>query len=108
MRKLVAKCKGEATLDIGPGMANWTPATGRVGVGVMVVVLVGRYTGVALKSEVLVALGVGLEVEVWSNARGVEVFPPGAIFAGGVEVGEAGGKSAGVLALVGVAAGVSV
>jgi hypothetical protein len=68
----------------------------------MVGVRVGRGVEVALRSAVLVALGAGLEVEVCSNARGVGLSPTVGVFPCGVEVGEAGGKSAGVLALVGV------
>ena len=45
----------------------------------------------------LVRVGSGLEVEVWSSARGVGLSPTVGEFGGGVEVGEMGGKSAGVL-----------
>jgi hypothetical protein len=93
---------------MGPGMTNWTRATGRVGVGVMVGVRVGRYTGDALKSTVLVVLGVAARVEVWLSARGVELAPSVGELGDGVEVGDLEGKSAGVLPLVGVAVGVEV
>jgi hypothetical protein len=62
LRRLAITCRGEATLDIGPGSTNITPALGMGGVRVMVGVRVARREGVGVRATVLVALGAGLLV----------------------------------------------
>ncbi len=62
---------GETTLDIGPGSLIWTPATGRVGVAVIVGVCVARRLGVTLWVMVLVALGRDVRVGEGLYAREV-------------------------------------
>jgi hypothetical protein len=87
---------GELTLDMGPGSEICTLAFGMGGVRVMVVVRVARRLGVTLGSTVPVALGAGLLVVAGLNARGVWVSSEMALPSPGIELGEAGGKSAGV------------
>ena len=85
-------------------MTNWTPATGRVGVGVMVGVRVGRYSGEALRSTVLVGAGCRLASGSWvecqrsggipirrGNRRWGEGGRPGGKVGGGVAAGGGGG-----------------
>jgi hypothetical protein len=94
---------------MGPGEFICTPAGGKVGVEVIVGVREARGVAVALKLGVKVALGAGLIVTVCSNARGVGLFWFWVLTWSGVDVGEeAGGKSAAVVAQVGVADGVAV